>query len=736
MRGKLGKLNLLILIRIVLLITLAVFVCGCRSNTTISEKSEMEQTLSNEYYVKGRTLLEEGKPEEAIEFYLAALEDIDNNYQTMPFIIESVLNNIYSSLSEAYYQLYEYELSLEYIEKAFEIMPNEYYEYINRGNSFYSLGRSDEAEADYLKALSLNENAKYAIYGLGGLYYDSGRYEEALVKFQKYREYDEADMDAILYILDCYEAMGSNEDGLAFVDEMLVNNSTNYDLLKSKGEFLQAIRSYEEAESYYKELMKTHDGDMEVSLLLGEFYYYNSKYKNALTHFKELSEATPSDERVARWVINCYEALDDYDGAMDYYQAIIENGYESYEIYEAIGDLHLNSYRYMEAIPYFEEAIRINSEDASAHINILFGLYCGKRYSRCIEYGKSVMKNFSSEVDIPWYIGECYYALSDYEEAMKYFRLALELDQNNEGILADAAEVCLRKEDYEEAEVYAEQCLKMNEENEIALSVIDSIALKQNPIGKQLEMFIKDSYLYSDDFTSSEDINEIFVEDDISNTEITKAIEKIKQPDDMFTFVIHDEEYDTLSDLMAEEIEYRVDGNSVYLRINGFYTNTDNNVIEILDSIEDTENKTLIFDLRDNTGGLTDCANNILDVLLGDCVTSTLISKEGYTYNYYSDASRLKFKKIYIFVNGYTASASELLTLGLKTYLNNVTIVGSKTYGKGVGQIVFEDKERKLMVYLVNHYWNVREQNIMSTSITPDVKVNSDKLEDYMKKVK
>ena len=578
--------------------------------------------------------------------------------------------------------------------------------------------------------------AKFVNYELGILYYDSERYEDALEKFQKYREYDEADMNAIFYIIDCYTAMERNEDGLAFVEEMLVNNSTNFDLLKAKGDFITAIESYEEAEAYYKELLATQADDTEIGLLLGEFYYNNSEYMNALTHFQELSETDPSDERVARWVIYCYEALDDYDGALDYYQSMIKNGYESYEIYDAIGNLHLDRFLYMEAIPYFEEAIRMNSEDATPHIGILFGMYCGKRYLRGIEYGKSIMESFSSEVDIPWYIGECYYALSDYEEAVKYFERALELDPNKEGILSDAANACLYTEDYKKAEEYAEQCLAIEEENEVALAIIDSIALKQNPIGKQLEMFIKDSYLYSNDFISSEEINTIFADENISNAEIAKAIEKIKQPDDMFTFVIHDEEYDALSDNITNEIEYKVDGNTVYLRLKGFHTNTDNNVIEILDTIEDTENKILILDLRDNIGGLTDSANNILDVLLGDCVTSTLFSKEGYTYNYYSDASQLTFKEIYVFVNGYTASASELLTLGLKTYLNNVTIVGSKTYGKGVGQIVFEDKERKLMVYLVNHYWNVREQNIMRTSITPDVKVNSNRVEDYMKKVK
>jgi C-terminal processing protease CtpA/Prc len=83
-------------------------------------------------------------------------------------------------------------------------------------------------------------------------------------------------------------------------------------------------------------------------------------------------------------------------------------------------------------------------------------------------------------------------------------------------------------------------------------------------------------------------------------------------------------------------------------------------------------------------------------------------------------------------VNGYSASSSEILTLGLKTYLDNVVILGSNTFGKGVGQMVFEDKNRKLLFYLVDSYWNVRQENITGSRITPDITIESDDLEDYI----
>lgn len=74
------------------------------------------------------------------------------------------------------------------------------------------------------------------------------------------------------------------------------------------------------------------------------------------------------------------------------------------------------------------------------------------------------------------------------------------------------------------------------------------------------------------------------------------------------------------------------------------WDNTDDQFIEIVDSIENPEDTILTIDFRMNGGGQTLATNNILEVLLYSCVTCTIIDKDGYTYNYYSDASLIKFK--------------------------------------------------------------------------------------------
>ena len=152
----------------------------------------------------------------------------------------------------------------------------------------------------------------------------------------------------------------------------------------------------------------------------------------------------------------------------------------------------------------------------------------------------------------------------------------------------------------------------------------------------------------------------------------------------------------------------------------------------ILRKISKSQEQTLVIDLRDNPGGLANAANNMLDLLLPECVTSYLVDRFGEIFNYNSDKNQINFKHIYIYVNEDSASSSELLTLGLKTYLNNVTVIGRPTVGKGVGQSVFESKKNKYMIFLVSTYWNIKEKNLTDYKIQPDMEIKGNELSQYI----
>lgn len=694
---------------------------------------------AKEYNREGLNLHSEKEYEKSVEYFNKSLESADElealqeagNQQKA---VDELRDNAWNNLAMAYHSLYDYDISLKYIEMALSIQPNTENEYINKGNALSGLYSYEEALDSYDKALEINPRAGYALYGKGVVYYDMELYENALDMFSQY-DGMEWDTDAVLYIVKCERKLGNDEKALEYLEDKLLGKDMDMDLLKEKGELLTSVRGYEEARDFYKKVLQQYPEELEVKIMMGKFYYNSGKYAEALDYFTELSQENPGMGEIESWILYSYEALEDIEGALAYFKDTVDKGAATYELYNAVGNLYVNQYLYMDSIPYFEAAIEKAPENKDGYLNMLYALLYGKRYKRCIEYGKLAKEMVGPDYTVYWYVGESYYYLHNYEQAIVYYKRALELYPQDEYILSSIAYSYLLMEDYKKAGEYAKQCLAVNASNSTALSVQESMSERKEPVGLRIKEFILENYLYLEDGEGlRKKIEVLFRKEDMSNEEIAKAVEEMKIGEDEFTFVLYGENYEYIS-YFERAIQYEEKKGQLYLRIPGFYENTDNTVTEILDAVEKPETKDLIIDLRDNSGGLTESANNILDILLPEYVTSTLISRDGYNYSYYSDESRIPFKHIYILVNENTASAAELLTLGLRTYLSNVTVLGRETFGKGVGQYVYEDKERKLMVFVVSHYWNVRQKNIMTDKIKPDVYIKSEELKDYLKAV-
>jgi tetratricopeptide (TPR) repeat protein len=676
----------------------------------------------------GIDLLEEGKIQEAVIAFNKALDHTVENKLSQRDK-DSPLNN----LSWAYHELGENEKSLEYIEKALKIPPNTDTEYINKGNALYGLSRYEEALINYDKAIEINKHSLHAYYGRGSVYFDTEEFEKAIVEFDRYLTYDEFDEDALIFKVYSFLNLDEGQKALQFTEELIYKIEDRYFPYEAKSIVLDWIGSYEEAKIFYEETATKFPNLLDAQRKVAELEYNYGNYNQSIIHFTKLIEEYPDHTDLYVWIIYSFGKVGELNKAIEYYNKALTIDDTSHELYNAIGNVYIDETLYMEAIDYFDKSITYNPTYEDAYVSKLDALYNAKRYSRCIDFGKESEGIFPSVSNIQWYIGECYYELGEFQESILYYKKTIGLDPMNDIVLSDIAYSYLSLEDFIHAKEYSDKSLEINSENETALYIKKAIQEHEEPLGTRIKEFFYDNYLYFDQLPMIENaVSESLDKQDITYHEIDLAINSMKHPDDIFTFVVYGEDYDYLISLNDSDIHYKEYGDILYVKIENFSSKTDNRVIEKLDKIQDTEEKILAIDLRNNSGGHTNSANNILDALIPKQVTSTLIDRDGYTNSYYSDASQIRFQRIYILVNEETASAAELFALSMKTFLNNVTILGNKTYGKGTGQSVFEDKKAKVMVFVTNHYWNVRQKNIMHSAIIPDITVESADLEDFI----
>ncbi len=135
-----------------------------------------------------------------------------------------------------------------------------------------------------------------------------------------------------------------------------------------------------------------------------------------------------------------------------------------------------------------------------------------------------------------------------------------------------------------------------------------------------------------------------------------------------------------------------INDSTVYLQMIDFSANTKTEVLSALSSLEKKSSsgiKSIILDLRNNGGGIMLSSLELFEIfmkpntLFGSIRNKSGIAKELRSKNepIYPNV------KLAVLVNNLSASASEFLAASLQDY-DRAVIIGNKTYGKGISQII------------------------------------------------
>lgn len=176
-----------------------------------------------------------------------------------------------------------------------------------------------------------------------------------------------------------------------------------------------------------------------------------------------------------------------------------------------------------------------------------------------------------------------------------------------------------------------------------------------------------------------------------------------------------------LTNPIAEEI---LNDNIGYLEISSFDQGTSE---EFKTKFEDLKNKGiqgLVIDLRNNGGGIVSEALAIAECI-ADKGSTLLITVDKNNKQEITKSSKdpMINMPVVILVNENTASASEILAGALKD-LNKATIVGTKTYGKGVIQQIVTLTDGSGLKLTIEEYFTPNKNKINKIGIEPNIVVN------------
>lgn len=158
-----------------------------------------------------------------------------------------------------------------------------------------------------------------------------------------------------------------------------------------------------------------------------------------------------------------------------------------------------------------------------------------------------------------------------------------------------------------------------------------------------------------------------------------------------------------------------------YIRIAEFGEKTAEEFADAVSELEAQGMTAMIVDLRNNPGGMVDSVTKLLDQILPEGVVVWTEDKNGNKKEYTSDAACLDYPMA-VLINENSASSSEIFAGAIRDY-DYGTLIGTKTFGKGIVQSIRRLADGSAIKLTTSRYFTPNGQNIHGEGIEPDIEL-------------
>lgn len=276
----------------------------------------------------------------------------------------------------------------------------------------------------------------------------------------------------------------------------------------------------------------------------------------------------------------------------------------------------------------------------------------------------------------------------------------------------------------------AEEYEKQNTETEGSYVGI-GVAMQKNPDGG---VKIAECYEGGSAYAAGIKVNDIISSidgKDITDWEMEDVADYIKNREaDAVSLTVHRENVEEALDISVKIADVELpsvygemlDKRTGYIEITEFKGVTFEQYKETFERLKEQGMERLVIDLRDNPGGLLTSVCDVLGWILPEGLIVYTEDKYGNKMEETCDGKHPLDMPLAVLVNEGSASASEIFAGAVQDYEVG-TIVGTRTFGKGVVQALYPMSDGSAVKLTVSKYYTPKGKNIHGEGISPDIKV-------------
>ena len=167
-------------------------------------------------------------------------------------------------------------------------------------------------------------------------------------------------------------------------------------------------------------------------------------------------------------------------------------------------------------------------------------------------------------------------------------------------------------------------------------------------------------------------------------------------------------------------VKYKMQGDIAYIQITNFYEKTNDELQAALKSLDLSNTKGIVLDLRNNLGGYVNVLVDVASHFVKQGVIITERDNQGNKTSVQANPNGVYTElPMVVLVNQYTASASEVLSGALQDY-HRATIAGVQTFGKGSYDAFYQMSDGSAIYLTIGRWLTPDGREIEGKGITPD----------------
>ncbi|HQJ76345.1 MAG TPA: tetratricopeptide repeat protein [Bacteroidota bacterium] len=399
--------------------------------------SKLADTLNNLY---ANAYFESGDYKSAYKlYYQCYTQSVDNI-----FINSDLVNHYIFKLAECSEKLEDFESAKKYYSKYIYNNPNGLYyneSLISLALIYKNEGNNDASE-NYFKLIKPT-NKPDILFKYSNILYENSQYKLALnylYSALKYPDLEKNKKDILFKIVLTNLKLGNIEEAVVQKKNLKkdydLNDQEKAELSFNEAIYYYNVKNYKTAEDIFSDISSDYDKTNYAAwayYYIGKIKEISAKIQDAHKNYTIVIQKYPGSEAAqsANLMLgNYYFRSEKYSEAVKFYKNIVDKKVIDKDIYSVALDNIIESYYQLQifdaAIEYCRKFIEMFPKDPSIYdkklkIGILYQKL--KYFDQAIIHYKSLLSSSKPEleVEIRYYLGECYFSKGDYSTALIEF---------------------------------------------------------------------------------------------------------------------------------------------------------------------------------------------------------------------------------------------------------------------------------------------------------------------------